>query len=146
MDVINSCYRKARKEHTCDLCNCKIEKGEKYHYSFIRNGDTYEWKSHLECEFVCTEIEDLIFYLDGITSDEYQEGLREFIKRFICPKCSSFNYDIGGECEEDKDGPYECFDKVLDCLKKNTLEYNKTTKLYELFPRKEYITELGGRH
>lgn len=47
---------KARKEHTCNYCGGKINKGEVYKNYNLKYEDTmYTWKNHLKCSKLTSE-------------------------------------------------------------------------------------------
>lgn len=49
-EVLGSTQQRAKKQHRCDHCRTTIEPGEEYHRHFIKDGgDTWTWKSHLDC-------------------------------------------------------------------------------------------------
>ena len=80
---------KARKEHRCDWCRCRIKKGEEYKYNKnVQDGDIYTWKECDRCkEFVkemfekgygvdkgyCTQAD-----FDEFMNDEHKEILKEW--------------------------------------------------------------------
>jgi len=45
-------FQTARKDHTCDLCDKKIPKGEKYWSHYVPPGDINDFprKEHSNCE------------------------------------------------------------------------------------------------
>lgn len=50
---------KARKEHRCDWCRCRIKKGEEYTFSkSIQDGDFNTWKSCDTCKAYVQEMFD----------------------------------------------------------------------------------------
>lgn len=50
MKTLSDKKPKAIKEHTCDFCLLKIEKGAVYNNSsHVFDGHVYTWKSHLNC-------------------------------------------------------------------------------------------------
>lgn len=132
-EIINSVERKARKSHTCDYCNGTIAKGTVYKYEKLVDGsELYEWKSHLDCSMVASE---LWCYLDldgGMTQEDFDEGCRDFCNTFICPNCNTITEDC-----------YYCLDKIVAMLKKYELkrvinkEKNSWERVFKLFERKE---------
>lgn len=114
METIARRYRVAKKEHHCDFCRGKIDKGEKYSYAFIRDGgDHWSHKSHLECEFVANELWSWINPWDGMHDDEFVDGCNSFCRRVICPHCPSWDDEVD-ECDKDE---YYCIDKIVEKLK-----------------------------
>ena len=93
--------RIARKRHTCDWCGNAIKKGEEYHWEkFIYDGDFYEWRSHLSCSRIVSEIWDYVEPDEGMDSDEFTDACGDICKEFICPDCPSWNKD-DKDCEKD---------------------------------------------
>lgn len=114
METIARRYRVAKKEHHCDFCRGRIAKGEKYSYSFIRDGgDNWSHKAHLECEFVANELWSWINPWDGMTEDDFMDGCNTFCRKFICPHCASWD-DEYEECRNDES---YCIDKIAAKLK-----------------------------
>ena len=74
----------ARKEHICELCGCKIKKGQKYYrQTNIYDGCIYDWIEHEECREIASEL-DMFGECDsdeGLSSDLYKEILDNYIYR-----------------------------------------------------------------
>jgi hypothetical protein len=124
--------RKARKEHNCSYCNGKIQIGETYDFSKnISDGELYEWKSHKQCTAIAIEFWEWIDPDDGMSSDDFSEGCRDFCSTFICPKCQNSEED--GEC---KINEYFCVDKIFEILKTHDFVHikkeNGYTRTWEL--------------
>ena len=114
MEQIARRYQRAKKRHVCEFCGASIEIGEKYCYQVIKDGsDFWDHKSHLECEFFCNELWEFIDPWDGMTEDDFNDGVREFCARMICPDCSSYD-DEYRECRKDE---CYCIDKCVEKLK-----------------------------
>lgn len=65
-DLLSQSYPIARKEHVCEWCGEKIEKGEKYYrYTGIYDGDFQNTPLHLECQTAADK------YLKENWCDEY---------------------------------------------------------------------------
>ena len=75
---------KSRKEHTCDFCGHKIEKGSPYSDFVCNNGNLYHWKSHIECKHLSSELWEFINPWDGMTYDDFTDGLDDFWRYFFC--------------------------------------------------------------
>ena len=137
MDVIRSKKQKARKNHSCDLCNKIIEKGTTYHYSFIVDGgDSWEFKCHLGCEYIMNELWSWFDPCEGITDQHFDEYLPSYCKEFVCPHCSNFYKDEWGDddCKEDKWPAIDCLDKIVNRLEKYSLKSRRK-------PNQEWIIE-----
>jgi hypothetical protein len=79
MEIISVTKPKARKEHICNWCSCKIEKGSIYTNSFcVHDGETYTWKNHIHCEEIANKLK-MFNYDDGygVTDEAFQEAVRE---------------------------------------------------------------------
>ena len=111
-EFISQGERKARKEHTCNYCGEKIEKGETYRFAFLKDGgDVYQWKGHLRCNFIAIEL---------------------WRYTFVCPDCEHYKNE---ECTQDK--PY-CLDMIAEILKENKLVKEKgeySRQIWKLVPR-----------
>lgn len=70
---------KARKDHNCDFCGGKINIGSKYLKSTIVYDDIYDWKTHVECEWIAQELDmyKQCEYDEGLTSNDFNEIIRE---------------------------------------------------------------------
>jgi hypothetical protein len=124
MHTIKHKVVKARKEHQCDFCGHKISKGEKYDYSLNKgdDGDLYHWRSHVHCAELCSAIWDYVDPDDGMTYDDFNNGVHELITTFYCPfHCDKFDKET---C--DCDSFYS--DDSDNCIRKFA-EFMRTRKL-----------------
>ena len=101
----------ARKEHICELCGCKINKGQKYYrQTNVYDGCIYDWIEHEECREIASELDmyDGCDYDEGLTPDYFKEILDNYIYQE--------HYD---DIAEDWQGltRYEEVCKILDELK-----------------------------
>lgn len=72
MDVLDAHIRIARKEHKCNYCCGIIKIGEKYDWSKFSNyGEIYEWKAHLSCCDIASELDMADSSDDGITKERF---------------------------------------------------------------------------
>ena len=72
----------ARKEHICNLCGCKINKGQQYHrQTNIYDGCIYDWMEHDECSHIAYKLDMYgeCDYDDGLTSNRFGDILDEYI-------------------------------------------------------------------
>lgn len=87
--------RKARKEHSCEMCYDKIVVGELYHHEVGKyDGDFFDRKLHTACQKVLREA------MDDMKEDEYDyEMIADWWHDKYCFNCKlSFP-----ECEPDSD-------------------------------------------
>ena len=72
----------ARKEHTCELCGCKINKGQKYYrQTNIYDGRIYDWIEHEECRDITHELDMFseCDYDEGLSSDYFKDIIDDYI-------------------------------------------------------------------
>lgn len=72
----------ARKEHLCEFCGCKINKGQKYYrQTNIFDGRIYDWIEHEECREIASELDmyDECDYDEGLSTDLFKEILDDYI-------------------------------------------------------------------
>ena len=106
----------ARKEHLCELCGCKINKGQKYHrQTNVYDGRVYDWIEHEECCQIVSEL-DMCSECDcdeGLSSDYFKDILNEYIYQ------KHYN-DSTDDIAEDWQSltRYEQVCKILDELKR----------------------------
>lgn len=132
-EFISQEERKARKEHTCNYCGEKIEKGETYRSAFLKDGgDVYQWKGHLRCNIIATKLWRYIDPDDGMQAEDFQGGCSEFCYAFVCPDCEHYK---NKECTQNK---LYCLDKISENLKENELVKEKgkySYQIWKLVPR-----------
>ena len=113
-DLLASKDRVARKAHICSYCGDTIQKGETYEWAKLAfDGELYEWKNHKKCGFIAQEIWSFVDPDNGMTDDDFIQGVVDVCRAFICPMCSD-------PAKED-DSCYVCLDKVYEFLKENEL-------------------------
>lgn len=145
MHLIKSEFRRARKQHTCELCKLKINKGEKYSYQYVTDGgDTWSFYSHLECNFLANELWNYILpFDDGMTDSEFEEGIHLFCKNMICPLCLSWVPKLK-RCKENR---LYCSNKCVEKLKEYDLCYLEDPDKYHVwafYPKEKPLTTLPG--
>jgi hypothetical protein len=73
----------AIKEHKCDYCGFKINKGEKYQKSFNSDeGDVWTWKNHLDCEKLCHDMGMFKEVPEGVSYDCFWNYVFEYFKDY----------------------------------------------------------------
>ena len=110
----------ARKEHICDFCGCKINKGQKYYrQTNIYDGCIYDWIEHEECSQIASEL-DMYGECDfdeGLSPDNFRDILNDYIYQY------HYN-DFADDIAEDWQGltRYEEVCKILEELKEKGCE------------------------
>ena len=105
----------ARKEYLCELCECKINKGQKYnHQTNIFDGCIYDWVEHEECSQMVSELDmyDGCDYDEGLTADRFKDILNDYIYQ---KHYNDFTDDIAEEWQNLT--RYEEVCKILEELK-----------------------------
>ena len=126
-DNLGTVVRKARKPHKCDWCRKVIEKGEQYEYhKFVDGGKMYDWKAHLACSRVVSEIWDYVDPDEGMNDEEFMEGCQEVCQRFICPDCQKWNKEYE-QCDDDES---YCIDKMDEFFQTHELYEDKSMRTY----------------
>ena len=105
----------ARKEHICELCGCRINKGQKYYrQKNVYDGRIYDWIEHEECREMASELDmyDECDYDEGLSTDLFKEIIDDYIYW-------EHYDDITDDIAEDWQGltRYEEVCKILDELK-----------------------------
>lgn len=114
----------ARKQHICDWCEKRINKGEEYErQKFKYDGEFCEWNAHLACSRVASAIWDYAEPDDGMDSDQFDENCAEVCSEFICPDCENWN-DEFHDCELDES---YCIDKMDKFFETHELYRHKRT-------------------
>lgn len=113
--TLKDSYPIARKEHICELCGCKINKGQKYYrQTNIYNGCIYEWIEHEECHQVTAELDmySVCNIDDGLSSDDFGAAIDEYIYQ---EHCDDITDDIADDWQNLT--KYEEVCKILEELK-----------------------------
>jgi hypothetical protein len=118
-EILENKKRIAKKQHKCSYCGEAIEKGYTYDYQkLVHDGYLYEWKNHIECGVIASELWNYVDPNEGMTEEDFKEGCRDFCDTFICPSCNKYDDEYGG-C---KDGKRYCIDKISETLKTNSFK------------------------
>lgn len=116
MQELERNIRKSRKIHRCDYCRCDIAPKTLYEQSkYVSDGVIYEWKTHIECSYIATQLWDYADPIDGMDSTLFTETCSDFCKAFVCPKCQKWK---NGECTDKCE---YCIHKIYDFLQKYQL-------------------------
>ena len=96
METISTKEVKARKQHKCNWCGCKINIGTIYTTSFcVHDVDTYTWKNHIHCEEIASKLKMFDYADYGVDEENFQETIREeFIKLMKHHQSEVFNYQF----------------------------------------------------
>lgn len=83
--------RKARLDHQCNFCLLRIKSGSEYNYSAYKlDSDFYDWKSHLHCMNIASELKMYDHSEYGVTDEEFIITIREEYKSLM----SLYNSEI----------------------------------------------------
>lgn len=96
MDIIkNPTLTKAKKEHKCDFCRGLIREGEKYMHSTYGYDGIYDWRSHLNCNYMATRLDMYKQATDcgdeGLTGSMFQEIISDEYYTLISDKIKPFS-------------------------------------------------------
>ena len=73
MEVLSRSKPKARKEHKCDFCYGKIQKGEVYDNQVCKHDYLYTWKSHFRCGNIASKLGMHDDCDEGVTGEDFHE-------------------------------------------------------------------------
>ena len=77
METLSNTTPKAIKEHQCNYCGEKINKGEKYNsQTNVYDGDIYTWKSHKNCTDIASELRMHDECDEGVTGEDFRESIQ----------------------------------------------------------------------
>lgn len=76
-DIINT-ERKARKQHTCCLCGCPIEKGLQYIRQFQQE-DLCTLKMHKDCFGLLSDFSEQEDYEEGVSSEDFINRVDDYV-------------------------------------------------------------------
>lgn len=66
----------ACRQHKCELCECAIEKGQRYERQTIsENGSVYDFICHEECSELITDLRFQKTMEESADADSFQSGL-----------------------------------------------------------------------
>lgn len=86
MDVIATKQRIAVKDHKCNFCGLTIPKGEKYDWQKnVYEGALYEWKAHLSCCDIASELSMYDYADEGVTEEDFKETINDEYNRICDP-------------------------------------------------------------
>ncbi|MDO9186956.1 MAG: hypothetical protein Q7W13_13160 [Bacteroidia bacterium] len=113
MEQLSNKKRKANKEHICDWCSLKINKGEIYaNQSNADEGTVFTWKNHIHCADLMDKI-GAYDNGDGVSTDDFQEYAKNEYQNIM----SKYHNEV----YESKDFKYPNFEQQL----KFVLEFHK---------------------
>ena len=77
METILRTTRKANKEHKCNYCFQKIEKGQTYDFStHTYDGIIYNWKNHIHCSSIAGKLRMWDNCDEGLSGEDFCESIR----------------------------------------------------------------------
>ena len=107
METLNNTTPKARKEHQCNFCEHKINKGEVYNsQTNVYEGDIYTWKSHTRCAEIASELRMFDDAYDGVTAEYFWNSINSAYQDIMI--------DTNAEHYESKEFKYPSFIEQLD--------------------------------
>jgi len=78
MDTLRTILPKATKDHKCNFCDGKIDKGTTYQIqSIVNDRRIYNWKSHLRCIEIADKLRMYDSCDEGITQDDFYEIIKD---------------------------------------------------------------------
>ena len=125
----------ARKEHICEFCGGKINKGQKYYrQTNIYDGCIYEWIEHEECHQIASALDmyGKCDFDEGLSPERFRDILDEYIYQ-------EHYDDITDDIAEDWKNltKYEEVCKILEELKEKGGEWHEGYTQAELFNLKK---------
>lgn len=125
----------ARKEHICEFCGGKINKGQKYYrQTNIYDGCIYEWIEHEECHQIASALDmyGKCDFDEGLSPERFRDILDEYIYQ-------EHYDDITDDISEDWQNltKYEEVCKILEELKEKGGEWHEGYTQAELFNLKK---------
>lgn len=85
---------KAIKEHKCNFCNLKINKGSIYLKAVYIYDDIYTWKSHIHCQQIADKLAMIDYCDEGITDDDFRECINNEFNELFNHNLNSFEERI----------------------------------------------------
>lgn len=83
----------AHKKHKCELCECAIEKGQKYERQTIsENGSVYDFICHDECSELITDLRFQKTMEESADADSFQSGLVSYNEDYHHPEWNVLDY------------------------------------------------------
>lgn len=77
----------ARKQHKCELCECAIEKGQRYErQTVLECGSVYDLICHEECSELIADLRFQRTWEDSADADSFQSGLVSYNEDFHHPE------------------------------------------------------------
>lgn len=77
---LKTIHPKAKKEHICMYCGCKIENGEVYErQTNVYDGQVYDWVCHTDCQKLAQDLRMFDECDEGLTCDMFCEFVNDYI-------------------------------------------------------------------
>lgn len=117
MEIVSETTVTARKEHRCELCFCKINKGQKYRKQFNKDcGDVWTFNAHEECSELTSILDFSEYY--GIDNDAFGDEMTGYLRRYHYDEAKG---DIEAGWKNLSD--YDLAKKILAELKAKNIEH-----------------------
>lgn len=86
METLATKIRVAAKDHKCNFCGLTICKGEKYDWQKnVYEGVLYEWKAHLSCCDIASELDMYDYTDEGVTEEYFKDMINEEYNQICAP-------------------------------------------------------------
>lgn len=95
MEIISSSTPKANKDHICNYCGLKIQKGNQYSRQVNKDGgDVFTWISHFHCNELANKLNmwsDYYLTGEGLGADAFHEAVEEYLCSTLQVSVSDWN-------------------------------------------------------
>ena len=83
----------ARRRHKCQLCECAIEKGQRYERQTVSEcGRVYDFICHEECSELISDLRFQRTWEDSADADSFQSGLVAYNEDFHHPEWNELDF------------------------------------------------------
>lgn len=82
MTTLRTSHPKAKKEHRCMFCGCKIQVGEQYErQTNTDGGEIYDWIGHQDCVDLALDLDmhDGLCSDEGLTSESFECAIDDYL-------------------------------------------------------------------
>lgn len=121
----HSTETKAIKEHSCNFCTEKIEKGETYLKSTHKyEGEVYDWKVHKHCNALAERLKMYDDADEGVTCEFFQETIH-----YVYDDLSSPNEELQKQSDNHQQLRYIKFKDKLEWVMQYYKEFDKDIEI-----------------